>query len=93
MLQPWFETEEAPSDPKKVTAMVGAVMGIAEALQDKPSRPDHVWNRIPDDVRQRIVAMALGLPLSCDPLRGSVKCAWFNEHEYRKWIANQYRCC
>ena len=22
MLQPWFETEEAPSDPKKVTAMV-----------------------------------------------------------------------
>ena len=33
-----------------------------EALEDKPSRPDRVWNRIPDQVRERIVAMALAIP-------------------------------
>ena len=33
--------------------------GGPEALEDRPSKPDRVWNRIPDDVRQRIVAMAL----------------------------------
>jgi len=36
--------------------------GGPEALEDRPSRPDRVWNRIPDDVRQRIVAMALDVP-------------------------------
>ena len=36
--------------------------GGPEALEDKPSRPDRVWNRIPDDVRERIVAMALDVP-------------------------------
>jgi hypothetical protein len=36
--------------------------GGPEALEDKPSRPDRVWNRISDGVRQRIVAMALDLP-------------------------------
>ena len=36
--------------------------GGPEALQDKPSKPDRVWNRIPDDIRQRIVAMALDQP-------------------------------
>ncbi len=38
--------------------------GGPEALEDKPSRPDRVWNRIPDDVRERIVALALESP-SC----------------------------
>ena len=33
-----------------------------EALEDKPSKPDRVWNRIPDEVRERIVAMALDVP-------------------------------
>jgi transposase InsO family protein len=33
-----------------------------EALADKPSKPSRVWNRIPDDVRERIVAMALEMP-------------------------------
>ena len=28
--------------------------GGPEALEDKPSRPDRVWNRIPDEVRDRI---------------------------------------
>ena len=36
--------------------------GGPEALEDKPSRPDRVWNRIPDDIRERIVAMALEVP-------------------------------
>jgi hypothetical protein len=31
--------------------------GGPEALEDKPSKPDRVWNRIPNDVRERIVAM------------------------------------
>jgi transposase InsO family protein len=33
-----------------------------EALEDNPSRPKDVWNRIPDDVRQRIVGLALDEP-------------------------------
>ena len=33
--------------------------GGPEALEDRPSRPDRVWNRIPDEVRQRIVRLAL----------------------------------
>ena len=36
--------------------------GGPEALADKPSRPDRVWNRIPDDVRGRIVDLALAEP-------------------------------
>ncbi len=36
--------------------------GGPEALEDKPSKPDRVWNRIPDDVRQRIVTMVLEQP-------------------------------
>jgi putative transposase len=33
-----------------------------EALTDRPSRPDRVWNRIPDTVRGRIVELALAEP-------------------------------
>lgn len=36
--------------------------GGPEALTDKPSKPDRVWNRIPDEVRERIVTMALEIP-------------------------------
>ena len=32
------------------------------ALEDKSSKPDRVWNRIPDEVRERIVAVALEIP-------------------------------
>jgi putative transposase len=32
------------------------------ALEDRPSKPDRVWNRIPDEVRRRVVAMALDQP-------------------------------
>ena len=33
-----------------------------EALEDRRSRPDRVWNRIPDDVRSRIIDLALEAP-------------------------------
>ena len=33
--------------------------GGPEALQDKSSAPQHAWNRIPDDVRNRVVDLAL----------------------------------
>jgi len=33
--------------------------GGPEALQDKSLAPQHVWNRIPDDVRNRVVELAL----------------------------------
>ena len=33
-----------------------------EGLDDRPSRPSKVWNRIPDAVRDRIVALALQEP-------------------------------
>ena len=36
--------------------------GGPDALEDRPSKPDRVWNRIPDDIRDRIVAMALEMP-------------------------------
>ncbi len=36
--------------------------GGPDALTDKPSKPDRVWNRIPDEVRERIVTMALEIP-------------------------------
>jgi hypothetical protein len=38
--------------------------GGVEALADHRSRPDRVWNRIPDDVRGQIIDLALEL-LSC----------------------------
>jgi transposase len=36
--------------------------GGVEVLADHRSRPDRVWNRIPDDVRDQIVDLALELP-------------------------------
>ena len=33
-----------------------------EALEDRRPRPDRVWNRIPDQVRERIVSLALNEP-------------------------------
>ena len=35
--------------------------GGPEALGDRRSRPDRVWNRIPDDVRRQIIDLALDL--------------------------------
>jgi putative transposase len=36
--------------------------GGPEAPGDRPSRPDRVWNRIPDEVRSRSVGLALEAP-------------------------------
>jgi transposase InsO family protein len=36
--------------------------GGPEALEDRPSAPRQVWNRIPDEVRERIVDLALDAP-------------------------------
>jgi len=36
--------------------------GGPEALADRPSRPDRVWNRISDDIRVKIINMALDKP-------------------------------
>jgi RNA-directed DNA polymerase len=36
--------------------------GGIEALADHRSRPDRVWNRIPDEVRGQIIDLALELP-------------------------------
>jgi len=36
--------------------------GGPEALEDRPSTPRLVWNRIPDKVRERIVDLALDAP-------------------------------
>src|SRR5450432_2677258 len=36
--------------------------GGPEALEDRSSRPDRVWNRIPDPVRGQIVQLALDEP-------------------------------
>jgi len=36
--------------------------GGPEALNDRPSRPDRVWNRIPDAVRETVIQLALDEP-------------------------------
>ena len=36
--------------------------GGYEALKDRPPRPKQVWNRIPDDVRGRVLRLALDVP-------------------------------
>src|SRR5271155_3763619 len=36
--------------------------GGPEALADRPSRPDRVWNRIPETIRGQIGDLALGQP-------------------------------
>ena len=36
--------------------------GGPEALHDRRSRPDRVWNRIPNTIREQIIDLALELP-------------------------------
>jgi len=36
--------------------------GGPEALEDRSPRPDRVWNRIPDDIRDRLLRLALDEP-------------------------------
>lgn len=36
--------------------------GGLDALEDRSPKPGHVWNRIPDEIRQKIVELALDVP-------------------------------
>jgi transposase InsO family protein len=36
--------------------------GGLKALEDRPSRPSRVWNRIPDEVREKVLQLALDEP-------------------------------
>ena len=38
------------------------VAGGLDALEDRKPRPERVWNRIGDDVRQKVIAFALDQP-------------------------------
>jgi transposase InsO family protein len=51
--------------------------GGPEALEDRPSRPGRVWNRIPDTVRDRIIDLALAEP-ELSPRELAVR---FTDHE------------
>lgn len=48
-------------DRQPYTQKIGHSRG-PEALEDRPSRPSRVWNRLPEDVRDQIVALALEQP-------------------------------
>jgi len=37
-------------------------IGGSDALEDRPSRPGRVWDRIPDEVRDRVLQTALDHP-------------------------------
>jgi putative transposase len=63
--------------------------GGPEALADPRSRRDRVWNRIPDDVRRQIIALALEVPMSCR--RGSWLCASPTSKKYFVSEASVYR--
>src|SRR5580700_524624 len=62
--------------------------GGLEALADHRSRPDRVWNRIPDDVRGQIIDLALELP-ELSPRELAVR--FTDEQEYFVSEASVYR--
>ena len=49
-------------DRLSTAGMIGHQRGGPEALADRPSRPDRVWNRIPQTIRSQIVDLALDQP-------------------------------
>ncbi len=53
--------------------------GGVEALHDRPWLPDRVWNRLPDEVRPRIVDLALEAP-ELSPHEIAV--CFIDEHDY-----------
>src|SRR3954447_3031152 len=65
--------------------------GGPEALEDRPPRPQHVWNRIPDRVRGQIVQLALDEP-ELSP-RGRPKRFRFKQHTpyYSTTLLARYR--
>src|SRR5271154_6316555 len=62
--------------------------GGPEALNDHRSRPDRVWNRIPDDVREKIIDLALQVP-ELSPRELAVR--FTDENKYFVSEASVYR--
>src|SRR5476651_2107107 len=62
--------------------------GGPEALADRRSRPDRVWNRIPDDVREKIIDLALQVP-ELSPRELAVR--FTDENKYFVSEASVYR--
>ena len=62
--------------------------GGPEALADRPSRPDRVWNRIPEAIRRQIVDLALDQP-ELSPRELAVR--FTDEQEYFISEASVYR--
>ena len=62
--------------------------GGPEALADRPSRPDRVWNRIPEAIRSQIVDVALDQP-ELSPRELGVR--FTDEQEYFVSEASGYR--
>src|SRR5258708_14512993 len=62
--------------------------GGPEALEDRPSTPRQVWNRIPDKVRERIVGLSLDAPEL--PPRGLATRFPYKESDF-VWGAAVYR--
>ena len=62
--------------------------GGPEALEDRPSRPSRVWNRIPEPVRERILALALEQP-ELSPRELAVR--FTDEQQYFVSEASVYR--
>ena len=62
--------------------------GGPEALADRPSRPDRVWNRIPEAIRSQIVDLALDQP-ELSPRELAVR--FTDETEYFVSEASVYR--
>jgi len=58
-------------------------IGGAEPLEDRSPQPSRVWNRIPDDVRQRIVDLALDIPELSPPRVGGAL------HRHRKHFVSE----
>ena len=62
--------------------------GGPEALEDRPSRPSRVWNRIPDEIREQIVQLALDEP-ELSPRELSIR--FTDEQRYFVSEASVYR--
>jgi hypothetical protein len=60
----------SPANPGHARYPAGDVLSLVcpaagrrpEALEDKPSRPGRVWNKIPQEIRDQIVKLALDQP-------------------------------
>jgi putative transposase len=62
--------------------------GGPEALEDRPSRPSCVWNRIPDEIRREIIELALEQP-DLSPRELAVR--FTDKHKYFVSEASVYR--